>query len=173
MIPIDSIDDKFVANFSAFQSNRIIYIYTHTHASGWFSPLSNITVRKLWSGAEYVEQTDPFPIHPKLRNINLHNITHSLISQNLKDQMFVIQISLLIVTFLSLVSWFCHYCKPTKKSTHTLALCRVSICAVSSSSSSYATCWLLVHAYVTSPGKAKWSGPYQQRWEENELIQIS
>ena len=43
-------------------------------------------------------------IHPKLCNINLHNVTHSLISQNPRERMFVVQISLLIVTFLSLIS---------------------------------------------------------------------
>jgi len=44
-------------------------------------------------------------IHPKLCNINPHNVTHSLISWNLREQMFVVRISLLIVTFLSLISW--------------------------------------------------------------------
>ena len=43
-------------------------------------------------------------IHPKLRNINLHDITHSLISQNPRERMFVVQISLPIVTFRSLIS---------------------------------------------------------------------
>jgi hypothetical protein len=42
------------------------------------------------------------PIHPKLRNINPHNVTHALISQNLRERMFVIQ--LLIDTFLFLIS---------------------------------------------------------------------
>ena len=28
---------------------------------------------------------------------------------------------------------------------------------------------MLVHAYATSPGKAKWSGPHQRRWEKNEF----
>jgi hypothetical protein len=45
-------------------------------------------------------------IHPKLRNINPHNVTHSLISPNAREQMLVVQISLLIVTFPSLLSWF-------------------------------------------------------------------
>ena len=79
--------------------------------------------------------------------------------------MFVIQISLLIVTFHSLHHEFCHYCKPPKKSTHTLGFHHVSICGVSPSYSyfySYAT-------YATSLGKVKWSGPHQQRWEENEF----
>ena len=44
-------------------------------------------------------------VHPKLRNTNLHNVTHSLISRNPREQMFVVQISLLIVSFLSLISW--------------------------------------------------------------------
>ena len=37
-------------------------------------------------------------IHPKLRNINLHNVTHSPISRNPRERMFVVRISLLIVT---------------------------------------------------------------------------
>ena len=43
-------------------------------------------------------------LHPKLCNIDLHNITHSLISWKPRKQMFLVQISLLIVTFLSLIS---------------------------------------------------------------------
>ena len=43
-------------------------------------------------------------IHPKLRSVNLHNVVHFLISQIPRGQMFVVQISLLIVTFLSLIS---------------------------------------------------------------------
>ena len=43
-------------------------------------------------------------VHPKLRNINLHNVTHSLLSQNPRERLFVVQISLLFVTFLSLIS---------------------------------------------------------------------
>ena len=42
--------------------------------------------------------------YPKLHNINLHNVTHSLISQNPRGWMFVVQISVLIVTSLSLIS---------------------------------------------------------------------
>ena len=43
-------------------------------------------------------------LHPKLHNRNLHNITHSLISGNPREPMFVVQISILIVTFLSFKS---------------------------------------------------------------------
>ena len=43
-------------------------------------------------------------VHPNLHNINLHNVTHSLISQNPWEWMLVVQISLLIVTFLSVIS---------------------------------------------------------------------
>jgi hypothetical protein len=43
-------------------------------------------------------------IYPKLRNINPHNVTHSLISRNPRARMDVVPISLLIVTFLSLIS---------------------------------------------------------------------
>ena len=69
----------------------------------------------------------------KLRNINPHNTTHSLISRNPRERMFVVQFSLLIVTFLSIISKICHQCKPPKKSTHTLALRHVSKCGVSPS----------------------------------------
>jgi hypothetical protein len=50
--------------------------------------------------------TSHLPLHPKLRNINLHNATYFLISQSHGEQMFVVQIPLLIVTFLSLISIF-------------------------------------------------------------------
>jgi hypothetical protein len=40
----------------------------------------------------------------KLHNINPHNVTDSLVCQNHGEQMLVVQISLLIVTFLSLIS---------------------------------------------------------------------
>jgi hypothetical protein len=43
-------------------------------------------------------------MHPTLRNINPRNATHALISPNPRQQMFVVQVSLLIVTFLSLIS---------------------------------------------------------------------
>jgi hypothetical protein len=46
----------------------------------------------------------PILLYPKLRNTNLHNVTHSLISRNPREGMDVIQISLHIVTFLSLIS---------------------------------------------------------------------
>ena len=100
-----------------------------------------------------------FILHPKFRNINLHSVTRSLTSRNHRERIFTVQISLLIVTYLSLTSRICHWCKPPKKSTHTLALLHVSTCGVSSSSSSSATCWMLVHAYATLSRKAKWSGP--------------
>ena len=62
-------------------------------------------------------------LHPKLRNINFHNVTQSLISQNPREHMFVVQISLLIFTILSLTSQNLSLKgKPTKKSTHTLTL---------------------------------------------------
>ena len=48
--------------------------------------------------------SSPNHIHPRLCNINFHDNTHSLISRNPRERMFVVQISLLIVTFLSLIS---------------------------------------------------------------------
>ena len=54
----------------------------------------------------YLLQSLRFSVHPKLRNSNLHNITHFLISQNPRERMFVVQISLFLVTFLSLMSQY-------------------------------------------------------------------
>ena len=45
-----------------------------------------------------------YALRPKLHDINPHNVAHSLISRNPREQMFVVEISLLIVTFLSLIS---------------------------------------------------------------------
>ena len=101
-------------------------------------------------------------IHPKLRNIYPHNVTHSLISQNPRDpkeRMFIVQISLLIVTFLSLISRILSLMQTIKEvNPHP----RIAPCAnmwsvtffLFFSSSSSATCWILVHAYATLPGKS-------------------
>ena len=43
-------------------------------------------------------------IHPKLHNFNLHYVTRSLISWNPRERMCMVQISLLIVSCLSLIS---------------------------------------------------------------------
>ena len=43
-------------------------------------------------------------LHPKLHNINLYNVTKTLISRNPRERMFVVQISLFIVTLLSPLS---------------------------------------------------------------------
>ena len=60
----------------------------------------------------------------------------------------------LLSHFSPLCHKFCHQYEPPMKSTHTLALRHVSICGVPSSSysysylsSSYATCWMLVHVH--------------------------
>ena len=101
---------------------------------------------------------------PKLRNINLHNITHSLISQNSREQTFVVQISFLIVTFLSLISQNLSLTQTTKEvNPHPRIVPCVNMWSV--------ICWIwcIHNTYVTSSGKVKWSGPHQQRWEENEF----
>ena len=73
-------------------------------------------------------------LHSKLRNINTHNITHSLISQNPRERMFVVQISLPIVT-----NFVIH-------ANHQMR--HVLICGVSSSSSSSYATLLNVGAYI-------------------------
>ena len=54
-------------------------------------------------------------LHPELCNTNLQNITHSLLSQNPRKWMFVVQILLLIVTFLSLLSQIISLMQSTKE----------------------------------------------------------
>ena len=64
--------------------------------------LSSVSLNgKVW---ESIVAIGGFYVHPKLCNINPHNVTQSLISLNPRERMFVIQISLLIVTVLSLIS---------------------------------------------------------------------
>ena len=129
----------------------------HTHLLTW----AHLELEFFWEFEDDITK-------PKLYNINLHNITHSLISQNPRERTFVVQISLFNITCFSLILHFCHKCNLPKKSTHTLALRHV--CGVSpSSSSSSATCWMLVHAYAISPMKVKGNRPHQRSWEENEF----
>jgi hypothetical protein len=52
-------------------------------------------------------------LHPKLRNINPLNVTHFLISR--RERIFEVRISLLIVTFLSLISWNLSLMQTTKE----------------------------------------------------------
>ena len=74
-------------------------------------------------------------VHPKLRIINLHNVTKSLISQNPREWMFIVQVSLLIVTFLSLISQTLSLMQTTQEiNPHPrIALRHVSTCGVSPS----------------------------------------
>ena len=54
-------------------------------------------------------------VQPKLHNINPPNITHSLESQNHRERMFIVQISLLIVTLFSLISQISSLMQTTKE----------------------------------------------------------
>ena len=55
-------------------------------------------------------------LHPNLRNNNLHSVTQSLISSNLRERMLVVQISLLVITLLSLISsWILLLMQTTKE----------------------------------------------------------
>jgi hypothetical protein len=81
-------------------------------------------------------------------------MSHTLISRNPRERMFVVQISLLIVTFLILTSQNLSLMQTNKEINPHPRIAPCVKCGVSSSSSSYATCWMLVHASTTSPGKA-------------------
>ena len=87
-------------------------------------------------------------LHPKLRNVNPHNITHSLIYRKPRERMFVVQTSLLVCHIsLPCIANFVIYANRQKSQPTPLHCCHVLICGVSPSySSSYANCWMLVHA---------------------------
>ena len=80
-----------------------VYIYMCMHAC--MSAMRFYFDNTLWINQESKSREQLTKMsHIKLRNINLHNITHSLISPNPREWMFVVQISFLIVTFRSLIS---------------------------------------------------------------------
>ena len=58
-------------------------------------------------------------VHLKLRNTNFHNVTHSLMSQNPRERMSVVQISFLIVTFISVISRILSVMQTTQEVNHT------------------------------------------------------
>ena len=106
-------------------------------------------------------------LHPKLRNINLHNINHSLISRNPREQTLVVQLSLLTVTFLSLISQFFVINASHQRSQPIplhCAMCRYVECHLLLLLLSLVECWCM-HMLRTSPRTVKWSGPHQLRWE--------
>ena len=72
-----------------------IIIISHAEGPSWtcIIPSIYIYMTAFRNGARSVE----IYIQPKLRNINLHNITHSLISWNPRERMWIVHISLLIV----------------------------------------------------------------------------
>ena len=98
-------------------------------------------------------------LHPKLRNTNLHNVTHSLISWNPMERIFVVQISFFVVTFLFLISSNLSLMQIIKEVNPHFHIVPCVMCGVSPSSSSV-TCWMLVYAFATSSRKAKWSQPH-------------
>ena len=63
----------------------------------------------------YAMISSPLNYTPKLRNINPRNIPHSLISRNHREQMLVVRISLIVVTFLSLISQSLSLMQTTKE----------------------------------------------------------
>ena len=112
----------------------------------------------------------PTQINPKLRNVIPHNITHSLVSQNPRERMFVVQIWLFIVTFLFLISWILSSMQTTKEADpHPRFAPCVNMWSIPFLF--FFICHLLnVGACIpTSPGKATWSRPHQRRWENNEF----
>ena len=90
--------------------------------NSWFSCFERHTYNYLDNGglnpAKIRNEDNAFGtdgVHPKHCNFNLHNISHSLISQNPRERMFVVQKSNLIVTFLSLISQILSLMKTTKE----------------------------------------------------------
>ena len=107
-------------------------------------------------------------VHPKLRNINPHNVTHSLISQNLGERMIVVQISLLIVTFLSLISRISSLMQTTKKvNPHPRIMPCVNMWSVTLLILFFFfLCHLLIVGacicHIAREGQAEWTTPHHQ-----------
>ena len=124
-----------------------------------------------WDGWTLIGPPPPVVaiLHTKFRKINLHNITHSVISSNPRGWTFVVQISLLTVTFLSLISWLLSLMQATKEvNPHPRIAPSVNMWSVTFLFFFFSCNVLNVGACVRhSPGKAKRSGPQQRRWEEN------
>ena len=78
-------------------------------------------------------------LHPTLRNINPHNITHFLISRNPRERIRSSNSTPYCHISLSCITSIVINANQQRSQTHTLALRHLSICGVSSSSS-YATC---------------------------------
>ena len=100
-------NEKFKCQILEFDS-RCVHHKVHPIKMGWL--LGNWIFSSYFQGRTMELKGlsrwgDTYKLHPKLGNINLHNVTHSLISPNPRERMFKFQISLLIVIFLSLVSW--------------------------------------------------------------------
>ena len=83
---------------------------TDPETNGWnveWKPPTSTKVLSYYSSMKYRVKAG-WPIHwytyHKLCNVNPHNVTHSLISRKPREWIFVVQISLLIVIFLSLIS---------------------------------------------------------------------
>jgi hypothetical protein len=116
-------------------------------------------------------QTQCPKLHPELHNFNPHNVPHSLISWNPRERMFVVKISLLIFTFLSLMSQILSLMQTIKEGNpHP----RIAPCVNMWSVAFFFFfffffCWccclchlLNVGACIChiSSGKTKWSGPH-------------
>ena len=106
---------------------------------------------------------------PKFRNINLHNVpmTHYVISQNLRERMYVVQISLLIATFLSLISQILSLMQTIKEvNPHSRIAPCVNMWSVTFLFLFFFFFFILCHllnvgdAYAISPRKAKRSEPH-------------
>ena len=108
---------------------------------------------------------------PKFRNSNLHNITHSEISQNPRERMFLVQILLFIVTFFSLISRILSLMQTTKEvNTHPC----IAPCTITWSVNFFFLCHLLdvgaCICHVVWEGQVEWATPTEVR---GEWIQIS
>ena len=115
-------------------------------------------------------------VYHKFCNINLHNIIHSLISWNLTERMCVVQVSHLVVTCLSLISRVLSLMQTTKEvNPHPHIAPCVNMWSVNFLFLFliFFLCHLLnvgaCMCQIARELKAKWSGPHQQTWEDDEF----
>ena len=90
-------DWQYFAHCSSIRAKREEYStkYCQSHITMLWAPTTD--------KACLFNQTS-MNIHPKFCNINPHNFTRYLISRHPRERRFIVQISLLIITFLSLIS---------------------------------------------------------------------
>ena len=116
-----------------------------------------------------------FVTHLELHNNNFHNDTHSPISQNPREGMFVVKSHSLLSHFSPLYHKYCHYYKPPKKvNPHP----RIAPCVNMWSFFFFFFFWHLLNVgacicHITQEGQLDWNGLMVVTEEQNQIVLTS